>query len=129
MKVILTSGPTGYYGIKPEFFDHIVKLGIPISPDDKSIYRNQEFVNAAIEFGIETLTKYDSYRVVEIPKGLWFTIMTTEENIQYIGETWIEVSVEELQSGLTDDQVVLFKEGHAIKIKSDFHDGCYYAAV
>jgi hypothetical protein len=69
------------------------------------------------ELGIDNIrkNKYNRFEIVEIPDGLKYSI-GDYDNTEYIKDTYIEVTEEELKNGLTNEKINLAKLAKSIKL-------------
>ncbi len=112
---ILINNCYGGYGFSDEFTNHINSLGIP---DDCEWRDNQIVVEEAIKFGLKKASGYCAELTVEeIPDGAHYSVGEYDGQ-EWISDTWIEVTLDELRKGLSEEQLDMVSKTWSIKQKS-----------
>ena len=118
MKVVINTC-FGGFSLSEEATDMLIKL---TKNEEIRYYELERHCPILIEV-IETLGEqadgmFAELKVVEIPDNVKYSIHEYDgsENIQ---ETWIEVTIDELQKGLSEEQLALSKQVSCIRIKTN----------
>jgi len=119
MKVILNRCYGGF-GFSEEFTKHIKTF-----PGYEEMYsgniginRNDQFlIEEAIKFGLDKASGgFAQLAVVDIPDGVEYSI-SEYDGQEWISQLWIEVTLQELKNGLTQEQLDILENNKGVDIK------------
>ena len=119
MKVLINNCYGGF-GISKKFEDHIKSSteGQLINKYELSARHNQFLVEEAIKFGLDKAGGMCAQlSVVDLPDGCEYKI-GEYDGMEWIEDTWIQVSIDELSNGLSKDQIDMVLKGCSIKLKT-----------
>lgn len=120
MKKILINKCYGGYSLSEEFIDHLKTINLANENDNTySIERdNQEIVEEAIKFGLDKASGMcANLTVIEIPEKAHYYI-DEYDGIESIQEIWINVTIDDLKNGLSEEQLNLVTNGCSVKLQS-----------
>jgi hypothetical protein len=118
MKVLINNCYGGF-GYSDEFVKEFYKRkGIePQEYHEDMTVDNPEVIALFEELGSEFASgSFAQLKIVEIPDGLKFDVGEYDGQ-EWISNTWIKVTLEELSKGLTDEQLQLAEKATCIKIR------------
>jgi hypothetical protein len=112
MKVLLNACYGGY-SLSDEFIEHLKTFD---NYEDDFARHDPFLIEEAIKFGLNKASGMcaDLY-IKEIPDNIKYSIYEYD-GMEYINETWIEVSLEELKNGLPDHKLNLVKDITCIRL-------------
>lgn len=111
---ILINKCYGGYGLSDEFYKHLIEN--KLVPEVDVARDNQVVVEAAINFGLkEASGHYADLSVTEIPDSVHYSIGEYDGQ-EWIDQLWIEVTLDELKSGLTQENLDFVSKGIDIKL-------------
>ena len=117
---VLVNDCYGGFSFSEAFELHLKAIGINIWKNWTKMREFRDYppiVEAAINFGLkEASGSFASLSVEEVPDGAFYDIHEYD-GIEYVQNTWICVSLEELKSGLTEDNIALVLKGCDVKLK------------
>ena len=117
MKVLINKCHGGF-GVSKEFLNHLKTLKLIEEDGTKySVERNNQLViEEIIKFGIDKAnSKYAELQIVEIPDGCNYSIGEYDGK-EWIEHTWIYATLDELKTGLSDEQLSMVTQGCDIKL-------------
>ena len=128
MKVLINSCYGGF-SYSQEFINYLITKNL--ATEENNAYNiardNQEIVEEAIKFGLEKASGHCSeLEVVEILEGAQYSIKEYD-GFESIEDIWIEVTLNELKNGLSNEQLSMVAQGCNVKLakltKADYWDG------
>lgn len=116
MKVLINNDYGGY-SLSQQFVNHLITNNLV--PQDSNGYTidrdNQEIIEEAIKFGLENVNGLCAdLKVVELPNGCKYSIGEYDGS-EWIDQIWINVSLDELKNGLSDEQLSMVSQGCDVK--------------
>lgn len=117
MKVLINKCYGGY-GLSEEFVNHLITNNLV--PQDSNSYtinrNNQKIIEEAIKFGLENVNGFCAkLEIVELPDGCNYNIGEYDGQ-EWIEQYWINVTLDELKNGLSDEQLSMVTKGCDIKL-------------
>lgn len=119
MKVLINNCYGGF-GYSDAFIEHIKALTKDQLINERELWErdNQFLVEEAIKFGLDKASgDHSSLTVNEIPDGAYYSIGEYDGQ-EWIENIWIEVEIDELRNGLSDEHLAMVFKGCDIRLKS-----------
>ena len=116
MKILLNNDYGGY-SLSQEFVNHLIANNLVAQ--DSNIYNidrdNQIIIEEAIKFGLENASGIcANLKVVKIPDSCEYRIGEYDGS-EWIEQIWINVTLDNLKNGLSDEQLSIVSQGCDIK--------------
>jgi CYTH domain-containing protein len=118
MKVVINTC-FGGYGLSEKGQEMLKELTNGYIDKPHFLERHESVLIEIVEkLGDEANGMYAELKIVEIPDNVKYSIHEYDGN-EHIDETWIEVTLDELQKGLSEEQLALSKQVTCIRIKTN----------
>lgn len=118
MKVLINSCYGGF-GFSESFKRELLSIGFSSEDVMEGAYTKRtdlKLIEAVESFGLKrSQGDYSKLEIVELPDGVKFLI-SEYDGYETIDSFWIEVSLDELRNGLSDEQLSLVSKGASIKL-------------
>ncbi len=116
MKVLLNNDYGGY-SLSQEFVNHLIANNLVTK--DSNTYTinrdNQIVIEEAIKFGLENASGLSAdLKIVNIPDGCEYRI-SEYDGSEWIEQIWIDVTLDNLKNGLSNEQLSMVLQGCDIK--------------
>ena len=111
---VLVNRCYGGFGFSEEFQKRIKSLNIDMTHTWRS---NSILIEEVLKFGLEKAAgEYAKLAIEEIPDDVCYSIGEYDGQ-EWIDQIWIEVTLDELKSGLTQENLDIISKGVDIKLK------------